>query len=162
MLKKERICCRSSGEKAARGLLFLLSALMGVALFTESTSPLFSGWGYDSAMFQTMGKYWAEGYLPYVDLYDHKEPMIFFLNALGYALNGRNGVYIIQVLCIAISEALAYRLMADRLSKGKALTLALLLPLILAGNWQEGNTTEEYILPLLFGSYLLIDRKSVV
>ena len=103
MLKKERICCRFSGEKAARGLLFLLSALMGVALFTESTSPLFSGWGYDSAMFQTIGKYWVEGYLPYVDLYDHKGPMIFFINALGYGLGGRNGVYIIQVLSIALS-----------------------------------------------------------
>ena len=158
MLKKEK--CRSflGRENAVRGGFFLLSALLGVALFTESTSPLFSGWGYDSAMFQTMGKYWAEGYLPYVDLYDHKGPMIFFLNALGYALNGRNGVYLIQVLCIALSEALAYRLMADRLGKGKALTLALLLPLILAGNWQEGNTTEEYILPLLLGSYLLMAR----
>ena len=37
MLKKKKICCRSGGEKAARGLLFLLSALVGVALFTEST-----------------------------------------------------------------------------------------------------------------------------
>ena len=92
MLKKGNHCRCSSGEKVFKGLLFLLSALAGVALFTESTSPLFSGWGYDSAMFQTMGKYWAEGYLPYVDLYDHKGPMIFFLNALGYALNGRNGV----------------------------------------------------------------------
>ena len=158
MLKKEK-CCRSLGrENAVRGLLFLLSALAGVALFTESTSPLFSGWGYDSAMFQTMGKYWAEGYLPYVDLYDHKGPMIFLINALGYALDGRNGVYIIQVLGIALSEAIACRLLADRLGRGKALALALLLPLILAANWQEGNTTEEYILPLLLGSYLLMAR----
>lgn len=158
MLKKERICCRSSGEKAARGLLFLLSALMGVALFTESTSPLFSGWGYDSAMFQTIGKYWVEGYLPYVDLYDHKGPMIFFINALGYGLGGRIGVYIIQSLCIAASEALAYGMLKNRLGRGKALALALLLPFVLAANWQEGNTTEEYILPLLFGSYFLMAR----
>lgn len=156
MLKEEKRCL--GREKLVRGLLFLLSALAGVALFTESTSPLFSGWGFDSAMFQTMGKYWAEGCLPYVDLYDHKGPMIFFINALGYGLNGRNGVYIIQSLCIALGEAVAYRLLADRLSKGKALTLALLLPLILAGNWQEGNTTEEYILPLLLGSYYLMAR----
>lgn len=158
MLKKEK-CCRCLGrENAVRGLLFLLSALAGVALFTESTSPLFSGWGYDSAMFQTMGKYWAEGYLPYVDLYDHKGPMIFLINALGYALDGRNGVYIIQVLGIALSEAIACRLLADRLGRRKALALALLLPLVLAANWQEGNTTEEYILPLLFGSYALMAR----
>ena len=158
MLREERTCRCPGGEKGIRGLLFLMSALAGVALFTESTSPLFSGWGYDSAMFQTMGKYWAEGYLPYVDLYDHKGPMIFFINALGYALDGRTGVYIIQVLSIAASESIAYRLVADRLGRGKALTLALLLPLILAANWQEGNTTEEYILPLLLGSYYWMAR----
>lgn len=158
MLKKGKICRCSGGEKAFKGLLFLLSALVGVALFTESTSPLFSGWGYDSAMFQTIGKYWAEGYLPYVDLYDHKGPMIFFINALGYGLDGRNGVYIIQVLSIALSEAIACRLLADRLGRGKSLALALLLPFVLAANWQEGNTTEEYILPLLLGSYLLMAR----
>ena len=158
MLKKGNHCRCSSGEKVFKGLLFLLSALAGVALFTESTSPLFSGWGYDSAMFQTIGKYWAEGYLPYVDLYDHKGPMIFFINALGYGLGGRNGVYIIQVLSIALSEAIACRLLADRLSRGKSLALALLLPFVLAANWQEGNTTEEYILPLLFGSYFLMAR----
>lgn len=156
MLKKGNHCRCSSGEKVFKGLLFLLSALAGVALFTESTSPLFSGWGYDSAMFQTIGKYWAEGYLPYVDLYDHKGPMIFFINALGYGLGRRNGVYIIQVLSIALSEAIACRLLADRLGRGKSLALALLLPFVLAANWQEGNTTEEYILPLLFGSYLLM------
>lgn len=158
MLKKERSCRCLGRENLVRALLFLLSALAGVALFTESTSPLFAGWGYDSAMFQTMGKCWTEGCLPYVDLYDHKGPMIFFINALGYALNGRNGVYIIQVLCIALSEVIAYRLLADRLDRGKAMALALLLPLVLAANWQEGNTTEEYILPLLMGSYYWMAR----
>ena len=45
MLKKEKYRSFLGRENAVRGSLFLLSALLGVALFTESTSPLFSGWG---------------------------------------------------------------------------------------------------------------------
>ena len=69
-------------------LLFVASAFAGALVFSPSTSPLYSDWGYDSAMFQTIGKYWAQGHLPYVELFDHKGPIIFFINALGYALGG--------------------------------------------------------------------------
>lgn len=132
----------------------LLSAFLGVLFFSETTSPLYHDWGYDSAMFQTIGKYWAEGTLPYTGLFDHKGPVIFLINAAGYALAGRTGVFALQVVFLAASEWLAYRMLRPRFSRGVALSAALLLPVVLAANWSEGNTTEEYILPLLFGSYL--------
>lgn len=139
-------------------LAFMLSAFAGVLFFSETTSPLYSDWGYDSAMFQTIGKYWAEGALPYVELFDHKGPMIFLINAAGYALCGRTGVFILQVIFLFISEALAYRLLNGRCPRAVAVAGALLLPVLLAANWEEGNTTEEYILPLLFMSYGLMLR----
>lgn len=134
-------------------LACLVSAFLGALFFSETTSPLFSDWGFDSAMFQTIGKYWAEGYLPYVDLFDHKGPIIFLINAVGYALCGRTGVFALQILFLAASEYLAYRLVSERLGGGLSVIAALLLPVALAANWTEGNTTEEYILPLLFASY---------
>lgn len=45
---------------------------------STSTSPLYNiPYAGDTAMFQTIGKYWAEGSLPYVDLWDSKGPLIF-------------------------------------------------------------------------------------
>lgn len=134
----------------------LLSAFLGVLFFSETTSPLYHDWGYDSAMFQTIGKYWAEGTLPYTGLFDHKGPIIFLINAAGYALAGRTGVFALQVVFLAASEWLAYRMLRPRFSHGMALGVAVLLPVVLAANWSEGNTTEEYILPLLFASYSYI------
>ena len=134
-------------------LACLVSAFLGALFFSETTSPLFSDWGFDSAMFQTIGKYWAEGCLPYVGLFDHKGPIIFLINAAGYALGGRTGVFALQVFFLAVSEYMAYRLLKGRLSGGVCVTAALLLPIALAANWTEGNTTEEYILPLLFASF---------
>ena len=139
-------------------LACLVSAFLGALFFSETTSPLFSDWGFDSAMFQTIGKYWAEGYLPYVSLFDHKGPIIFLANAVGYALCGRTGVFMLQVLFLAADEYLAYRLLCERMSARFSLIAALLLPVLLAANWTEGNTTEEYILPLLFASYLRMLR----
>ena len=137
-------------------LAFLLSAFAGVLFFSETTSPLYHDWGYDSAMFQTIGKYWAEGYLPYVDLFDHKGPIIFLINAAGYALAGRTGVFIIQALFLALGEYFAWRMLSSRFPRVFSAAAALVLPFVLAANWQEGNTTEEYILPLLFASYALM------
>lgn len=134
-------------------LLFAVSAFAGALVFSPSTSPLYSDWGYDSAMFQTIGKYWTQGLLPYVSLFDHKGPIIFFINALGYLMGGRGGVFAIQILCLAVCEYFAYKIMRLRFGKPLSFILALALPLVLSATWQEGNTTEEYILPLLFASY---------
>lgn len=140
-------------ENILGAALFILSALAGALLFSPSTSPLYSDWGYDSAMFQTIGKYWAQGHLPYVELFDHKGPIIFFINAVGYAMGGRGGIFAIQVLCFAVSEYFAFRMLQSRLGRRWSMAFALALPLVLSAVWNEGNTTEEYILPLLFASY---------
>lgn len=146
-------------NKILCALLFVLSGLVWALFFSKTTSPLYTDVGYDSAMFQTIGKYWAQGYLPYVDLFDHKGPLIFFINAVGYALCGRTGVFILEVLTLALSEWLAFALLKEaKLPRIGALVAALFLPFFIAMNWQEGNTTEEYILPLLFASYLLMLR----
>ena len=150
---KNRICDK---DTLLRLLGFLVSAFLGALFFSETTSPIFSDWGYDSAMFQTIGKYWAQGYLPYVSLFDHKGPFIFLINAIGYAICDRTGVFIIQVLFLAVDEYLAWRLLSKCFSKFFSFTAAFLLPVVLAANWQLGNTTEEYILPFLFASYMLM------
>ena len=136
--------------------LFLLSAFAGTLFFSVSTSPLTAEYGWDSAMFQTIGKYWAEGYVPYVSLFDHKGPIIFFINAVGYAIAGRTGVFILQVLFLTASEYVAYLLLSRRFGGFASCLAALVMPVILAASWTEGNFTEEYILPLLMASYYLM------
>ena len=75
---------------AAVGLLGVSAAFL--LRFSYSTSFLWPGYcGYDSAIFQTIGKYWAQGSVPYRDLFDHKGPLIFFIDMLGYWLHGRAG-----------------------------------------------------------------------
>lgn len=71
----------------AMGLVFLLFA-------SPYTTPLNPYYGYDSAVFMVLGKGVAAGKLPYLDLYDNKGPMIFYINALGYLLGGPDGGFL--------------------------------------------------------------------
>jgi hypothetical protein len=80
-------------------------------------------------------------------MFDHKGPIIFLINAIGYAIDGRTGVFMLQVLFLVIDELLAYKILAKRIPHGVSFAAALLLPILLAAYWQVGSTTDEYILP---------------
>ena len=67
--------------------------------------------------------------------------------------DGRGGVFALQLVALAAAECFAYMMLRRSLSGKLSLVLTLALPLVLSATWQEGNTTEEYILPLLFASY---------
>lgn len=51
----------------------------------------------DSDIFLLAGKVWAEGGIPYLDYWDHKGPLIFFVNMTGWLLtNSINGMFFID------------------------------------------------------------------
>lgn len=133
-------------------ILFAISAFVFQFYFSLSTTSLYPDYyASDSAMFQTMGKYWLDGYLPYIDLFDHKGPLIFFINAIGYAIGGRNGLFAFQVIYLTATEFAVYRLMRHRFSPRGAFLLAVFFPFFCAPVWNSGNTINEYqLLPLIY------------
>ena len=99
-------------KKTVSGYVVIAVAAVTFALFfSVTTSPLYEYGAYcDSAMFQVIGRGWCDGVLPYVGLWDSKGPMIFFINALGYAMTGTQlGVFILQVLFLAVTVSVAFR-----------------------------------------------------
>ena len=92
MMHSRKLLLIRIGIWAVLGFFFLF-------LFSYSTSPLYAiSWGHDSAVFQSIGKGWSKGYIPYLDSFDHKGPLLFALNALGYIIGGKNGLFILQLL----------------------------------------------------------------
>ena len=86
-------------------LLGMFATAVGFVLcFSYSTSPVYFHDGYDSAVFQTMGLALLHGKLPYVDLFDHKGPVLYFINAFGLWLgNGKLGIFVMQIIANTIS-----------------------------------------------------------
>lgn len=129
------------------GILAVFSVLMAVIfvlLFSYSTSPLYRMYANsDSAIFQTIGAFWAKGRLPYVELWDHKGPLIFAIDAIGYRIGERHGILIIQIISMSITNIFLFKLAKIKFSTPKAMLVVLLFLVKLILNYEEGNYRSE-------------------
>ena len=104
----------------------------------------------DSGVFLYVGWRFLRGDIPYRDVWDHKPPLIYFIDALGLALTPDSlwGVWLLQGVFIFLTFFFLYKLLdwefGTLAALGGTIALATGLLTILA----RGNVTEEY--PLLF------------
>jgi hypothetical protein len=76
------------------GLIFVAACVC----MTFSLNP-FSGivpWT-DSSVFLTIAQGMLRGKTPYLDFFDHKGPLIYFINAAGLALGGFTGAWFLEL-----------------------------------------------------------------
>ena len=130
----------------------ILTSVAFVMVFSYSTSPLYNLLGGDSAIFQVVGKYWAQGYLPYVNVFDHKGPLIFFVNMLGYMIHPRTGLMVPQIILMYISCVFMWKIFGlFAHGKTKIFFFALTM-LYYAEHYWEGNNAGEYTMPFLMAA----------
>ena len=77
---------QKSTNKILLTSLFFVSSVIFLVIFSWSTSPLFKFTGYDSNVFKAMGRFMADGLVPYKDYFDHKGPVVVFIEWIGYGL----------------------------------------------------------------------------
>lgn len=130
---------------AVLGCLFVL-------LFSYSTSPIYPDfYGGDTSQFLTVGKVWWLGKVPYRDIFDHKGPLIFFVDMLGFMITGtERGVFLIQILLIVFTVFSFFSIgFLYRGSNIEGIICALLSLLSMKANYSEGNSVEEYCVPFI-------------
>lgn len=147
--------------------LLALSVLFLIVLFLTSchTSPLYPDYfGADSAIFALIGKGMTEGKTLYADLFDHKGPMIFFINMFGMRLAGRTGIFVMQWLFGSVSLVLLYFTGKMLLPDGAFRSVPECLQIFISGyglffyTFERGNLTEEYSLLFLAVSLFFLVR----
>ncbi len=111
------------------------------------TSPLNPYYGSDAAVFMVIGKGVTQGLVPYVDLYDHKGPLLFFFNALGYLLfDGKVGVLLVQILFFAVCLYFVYKMARLFVSSGYACWMIVAFCYYYITLVEGGNLSEEWSL----------------
>lgn len=109
----------------------------------------------DSGLFMYIGWRILEGEIPYRDVWDHKPPIIFYLNALGLLINEHWGVWIIQLIFIFSSFILLHKLVSTIFDKQTSLIAICIASITLFFALEGGNLTTEYtILFQVLGIYL--------
>ncbi len=135
---------------------FLCAFLAGFVLMP--LSPAVQRFPFrDSGVFLYAGWRLREGEVPYADVWDHKPPLVYFINAAGLALGGGSvwGVWALEWVSLSAACLLAFRLLKkhfDPWAAGVSLLLMLgVFSILVLG----GNFTTEYAIPLQFACFTL-------
>lgn len=148
-----------------------LAILIGVMfLISLGTSPVYPhNFSYDSAFFRFIGKEILKGKVPYRDVWDHKGPVLYFLQALG-ALGGTtnkgtNILFLMQLLSISVSTYFQYKIYClfedDSRSFTKFMMYLISLCSVFSITIESGNLSEEWCLPMTCCSLYLLTKFSV-
>ena len=128
-------------------LLFIPIAICFLLLYSFTTSPLFLNDGMDSAVFKTMGLAILKGKIPYVDIFDHKGPILYFINALGqWLIPGRMGIFLLQVMGLSVAMLYWFKTATLFIYKVWSFLSVLIALFIFGGVIQEGNQCEEWMM----------------
>lgn len=120
----------------------------------------------DSGVFLYIGRGILNGKLPYLDFWDHKGPLIYYINALGLSLYGNSywGIWFVEICSLITASLISFSLMEDRFNKkiafiGTALWL-LALGRTFTAQFGAGNHVEEYaILLYLAQMYFFLQKR---
>ncbi len=113
----------------------------------------------DAGVFFYAAQRLLDGGAPYRDIWDHKPPGVYFVDAVGLALAGRTGVWLVQVAFLVAAALLGYRALRREFGATAALVGSLAWLVALPRLFLEyGQTSfvEFYALPLQFGALLLL------
>ncbi len=127
---------------------FVLSLLV-LLLFSSSTSPMFDivysdYYNNPASTGFFVGKLWSEGVLPYRDLYVVNGPFYYVIQMLGWNLGGRTGIFVIQLICMAVGLWFLSKTVCLMTDKKFAWIVMILSALFLCGTLNGGNSPVEY------------------
>jgi len=130
----------------------ILAAWMIILILSELSNPLLSYPGRDGGIFLYIGGLILKGKIPYLDAWENKGPLVFYINAAGlYLADGsRWGVWLVEWIFL-LGAAWAGYAAVSRTMGPIAAAICTFVWLSAAGNvLQGGNFTEEYALLFTF------------
>jgi hypothetical protein len=140
-----------------------LTAVLAV-VWPALRHPVFvSNSNIDSAFFAYAGDLLRRGGTPYVTFWDHKPPLVYFIDAAALTISGGAvwGVWLVSLAMLLLSLVLAHLALRRAFGAVPAAlgvsVFAFTLPSMLAS-----NLTEEYALPLQWACVLVLARWATV
>lgn len=126
-----------------------------LSFFATTISPFTLDEGCDSCVFKQMGLTILSGKIPYLSLFDHKGPILYFINAIGLGIGGRFGLFMLSVINLTIVLRLWYAIAKHYVSGALSFLPVLITLLFYLRVMEGGNLTEDWcLLPLSYSLYL--------
>ena len=134
-------------------LLFFVSFVF-VTLFSRATSFLYLFEGADPSIFKQMGRAVLKGKILYIDYFDNKGCLLYFIHAFGLWLGGDFVIMMMQVISLTVTLFIWDKMLAlYRTPKERVICICIALVLLLCF-YGAGDQTQEWCLPFI--SYPLL------
>jgi hypothetical protein len=130
---------------------WMLVLLVGATVLLRVPSMFEPLWYGDEAVYLTVARQVARGDLLYVDIFDHKPPLLYYLTAGSIAVFGPS-VAAIKILAMAAAAGTlisVYVLGRRLMNKAAALIAVAVLSFLITPTWLEGNVAGSEILMIL-------------
>ena len=112
----------------------------------------------DSSVFLYVGKMITKGYIPYRDTFDHKGPLLYLINAVGYSISPQKGIWFIELIFLFGTVLYIYKIASLFVDDKKSLIVTIVCIAQLSYFFEGGNLTEEYAMPFIaYSLYVFID-----
>jgi hypothetical protein len=139
----------------------LVYAVAGATIVLLQARPLNSTLiGRDSGVFLYTAVQFLHGGTPYLNSWDHKPPLIYFIDALGISLGSgsRWGVWCLEFIAVFAAGWIGYKLVQRIFGSLSAILASYLFFVSMALLLDGGNLTTEFAVPLQFGClWLAVD-----
>lgn len=134
----------------------LTTGWVGLLVLGILSNPLFSYPGRDGGIFLYIGSLILKGKIPYLDVWENKGPLVFYINALGLFLThgSRWGVWLLEFLFFFCAGCIGYTLIKRIMGTIPALIGTFIWVTAAANVLQGGNFSEEYSLLFSFAAAL--------
>ena len=136
--------------KKYREYILLYIVVFILCLIVLYSSPLYKGLpDIDSSVFQVMGKGMLEHKIIYKDLFDHKGPIVYIINAIAFIISNKYGLFIMEFIISYIGIIFVYKTARIVLCKKTSIFPSLFYILISFKYFYGGNFTEEYAITFM-------------
>lgn len=151
--KRERIAAI-----LAFSVIVCLALITAIAVHSNPFSQRISA--HDSSMFRYFGYALNRGDALYVGIFDHKGPIIFFLNYVGELLSfeGIKGIWFLELISIFVFYYYTYKISRFWNSRVISFIPIVLFSISLPNLLEGGNLTEEFALPFMAYSLFILTK----
>lgn len=130
--------------------IFLFPLLVFAFTIASPLHPFVDGTPYtDSSVFETVAMMMQRGYMPYRDSFDHKGPILYLLNYIGYSISPISGVWAVEFLFMLLTFIFIYKIARLVTDRPQALLSLLIAGVFLSRCFTGGNMSEEYAMPMI-------------
>jgi hypothetical protein len=136
--------------------LFLASLffLLVVLAVLSPVAPLYQPIpARDQGVYLYVGQQILDGKIPYRDVWDHKGPLIYYINALGLWMTDSTwGVWFLEIIFVFLAAVSGFLVMRMVFDSAMAFSSTILWLAALPQVLDHGNTVEEYSLSFQFAA----------